>query len=671
MRAPYVPAAPASVGGFDGRASLFALLVFVGANWYATQYCAKQFGYQAALGQPLLQMHRDAVYVPWAWVLWALRSVAHPATDQAVRVIHYKAAGIVFAGFFIAILVYYLLQHARVRRMAADAKHLHGSAQWATRKDVKRTGLLDSSHGVYVGAWADRGRLRYLRHNGQDHILAFAPTRTGKGVALVLPTLLGAWFESTVVYDIKGENFDKTAGFRSTLGPVFRFAPYDLEGSSRFNPLAEIRLDTERDVADAQTIALMLTQDGGDKSNPYWEQAAQALVTGAILHVCYAAHREGRTACLSDVRDALTEPDRNLRVGLASWLKFAHRADGTTHPVVARAAQEVIDKEDRNFDGVVSQAQTALRMYTDPVVGANTSASDFRIADLVSHDKPVSLYFVVPAGQQERLRPLTRLFFTLLVNRLTVQLAPNKHRLLLMIDEFPTLRRMDIFAHALSYVAGYGIKVFLIAQDIRQLEEAYGNKESIVSNCNVRIAFAPNTYETARLLSDMLGKQTILRQVYSFSGRRFAPLPASMSTSMDHQERPLLTPDEISRLKAPVKQGEGADERIITAGDELVFVAGHRPIHATQLLYFSNPALLQRSQLAPPVARVAIENGVEIAQRPLSRTPRVLSHPETVVAAIAAVVPATPPKAGRKKKAQVEPEQLPLEGAAGEAAYPV
>jgi hypothetical protein len=88
-------------------------------------------------------------------------------------------------------------------------------------------------------------------------------------------------------------------------------------------------------------------------------------------------------------------------------------------------------------------------------------------------------------------------------------------------------------------------------------------------------------------------------------------------------------------------------------------------------LYFSNPALLQRSQLAPPVARVAIENGVEIAQRPLSRTPRVLSHPETVVAAIAAVVPATPPKAGRKKKAQVEPEQLPLEGAAGEAAYPV
>ena len=149
-------------------------------------------------------------------------------------------------------------------------------------------------------------------------------------------------------------------------------------------------------------------------------------------------------------------------------------------------------------------------------------------------------------------------------------------------------------------------------------------------------------------------------------------MPASMSTSMDHQERPLLTPDEISRLKAPAKQGEGLDERIVTAGDELVFVAGHRPIHATQLLYFGNPVLLERSKLAPPGEAIAIVNGSVIAQPPMSRTPRVISAPEVVVPA--APVAATPAKAG-KKKAKKEEEQLPLlpkEESADEAnAYPV
>lgn len=675
---PYLPDAPSSIGGFDGRAVVMAILVFIASNWVATQYSAKQFRYQPSLGRPLVQMHVDAIYAPWQWAAWAIRSAKHPATVQAVRIVHLKSCGIAFVGFFGAAATYFISRHARVRRMARDAKHLHGSAKWATHKDVKRSGLLDSKHGVYVGAWKDRGRLHYLRHNGQDHVLAFAPTRTGKGVSLVIPTLVGGWFQSAVIYDIKGENWDKTAGFRSTLGPVFRFAPYDLQGSARFNPLAEIRLDTERDVADAQTIAQMLTQDGSSKSEPYWEQAAHGLLTGAILHVCYAAAREGRVACLGDVRDAMTEPGRDLRSILTEWQRHVHLLDGSTHPAVARAAQEMIDKEDRNFDGVCSQAQTALKMYTDPVVGRNTSSSDFTINDLVNFKTPVSLYLVVPAGQQERLQPLTRLIFTLIVNRLTETIVPNKHRLLLLIDEFPTLKRMDVFAHALSYVAGYGIKVFLIAQDIRQLEDAYGPKESIVSNCNVQIAFAPNTVETARRLSDMLGKQTVLQQVYGFSGKRFSPMPSSMNTSLSHFERPLLTPDEIFRIKAPEKEGEDENERITKPGDELLFVAGHRPIQGTQLLYFDNPELLRRSKLQPPVGNVAIENGEVVSQKPVTRTPRIVSRPERVPVVTDASGVAAAPKAGRKKRGKDQQNTVVMlqgrllpQGDTDDASFPV
>src|SRR5260370_10036122 len=126
-----------------------------------------------------------------------------------------------------------------------------------------------------------------------------------------------------------------------------------------------------------------------------------------------------------------------------------------THPVVREKVQEMLDKEDRHFGVVLSTAKTALTVYSDPLVAKNTSASDFTINDLVNHERPVSLYLVVPPSDKIRLRPLIRLMFTLTVNRLTDKMEfqgaehkPNKHRLLLLIDQFPSLNRMEVFADA-------------------------------------------------------------------------------------------------------------------------------------------------------------------------------------------------------------------------------
>ena len=147
-----------------------------------------------------------------------------------------------------------------------------------------------------------------------------------------------------------------------------------------------------------------------------------------------------------------------------------------THPVVKEKVQEMLDKEDRDFGGVLSTAKTALTLYSDPLVAKNTSASDFTIADLVNYERPISLYLVVPPSDKIRLRPLIRLMFTMVVNRLTEKMVfegaeqkKNRHRLLVLIDEFPSLNRMEIFADALSYMAGYGLKAYLITQDIRQV----------------------------------------------------------------------------------------------------------------------------------------------------------------------------------------------------------
>jgi len=223
----------------------------------------------------------------------------------------------------------------------------------------------------------------------------------------------------------------------------------------------------------------------------------------------------------------------------------------------------------------------------------------------------------------------------MVVNRLTEKMMfqgaeqiRNRHRLLLLIDEFPSLNRMEVFADALSYMAGYGLKAYLITQDIRQIVDAYGHNESIVSNCHVRIAFAPNQVETAELLSKMTGTQTVQKASYNFSGSRFSPVMGHINASVDHVERPLMTPDEVLRLRPPQKQSEGDTEKIVGPGQMLIFVSGNYPILGTQMLYFLDPVLNARAGVKPPNSFVTLEDGCVVPQKPVGRTRNKISKPE-------------------------------------------
>jgi type IV secretion system protein VirD4 len=594
-------------------------------------------------------MGRTSIYQPLAWMVWGWRNCT--SRDQRIRKPLFEGEMIVLVGSFLSVAVFFVMANRRARKLSENAEDLHGSARWASEKDIKSTGLLYSSKGVYVGGWNPEGKsqIRYLRHNGPEHVLAFAPTRSGKGVGLVIPTLL-AWDESAIIYDIKGENWAKTAGFRVQSGHLcFKFSPVEENASSRFNPLAEVRLFTPRDVSDAQNIANMIVRTGEDSPQErYWQDAAASITTGMILHVCYEAARQKRVACLADLAHTFTIPGQSFRETLAEILTFEHdpnfkhgwhttQGDRTaTHPVVQEKAQEMLDKEAKDFGGVLSTAKTALTLYSDPLVAQNTSASDFTIDDLVNYQKPVSLYLVVPPSDKIRLRPLIRLMFTMVVNRLTERMAfdgaeqkRNKHRLLFLIDEFPSLNRMEIFADALSYMAGYGLKAYLITQDIRQIVDAYGQNESIVSNCHVRVAYAPNQVETAELLSKMTGTTTVQKASFNFSGSRFAPLMSHVSGSVDHVERPLMTPDEVMRLRPPQKSGDGASEQIVAPGDMLIFVSGHFPILGMQMLYFFDPELRRRAAIPPPVLQ-ALDGETVVKQKSVDRTLHVVSKPELI-----------------------------------------
>jgi type IV secretion system protein VirD4 len=649
------PQKPGYLGGYNWRATVFGLLLLVLVSFVATQYIAARFQYQPALGQPMFRTKTGAIYQPFAWVLWGWHNST--SQDQRVRNPLFIGEMMVLVGSFASIAIFFVMTNHRARRLMENAEDLHGSARWANEADIEKTGLITAKQGAYVGAWCREGghRLHYLRHNGPEHILAFAPTRSGKGVGLVIPTLL-AWSESAVIYDIKGENWAKTAGFRAQQGHLcFKFSPVEESSSSRFNPLSEVRLFTPRDVSDAQNIANMIVRTGEDSPQErYWQDAAASITTGMILHVCYEAALEARIASLADLAHVFTKPGSNFRETLKELLNFAHdpgythgwrMPDGNktaTHPVVKEKVQEMLDKEDRDFGGVLSTAKTALTLYSDPLVAKNTSASDFTIADLVNYERPISLYLVVPPSDKIRLRPLIRLMFTMVVNRLTEKMVfegaeqkRNRYRLLVLIDEFPSLNRMEIFADALSYMAGYGLKAYLITQDIRQIVDAYGHNESIVSNCHVRIAFAPNQVETAELLSKMTGTQTVQKASYNFSGSRFSPVMGHINASVDHIERPLMTPDEVLRLKPPQKQSDDTSERIVAPGQMLIFVSGHYPILGTQMLYFLDPELTRRAGIEAPKEFTALENGRSVPQPAINRTRNAISKPEIVPPATA------------------------------------
>ena len=642
------PPKPGYLGGYNWPAVAVGLLVLVLANFFCTLYIANQFQYQPALGPPLVRLRAGAIYQPFAWVKWGWQHMTDQ--DPAVRTPFLRGMLVLVAGSFLSVGVFFAMANRRARLLSRNAEHLHGSARWAEQADILATGLLTAGEGVFVGGWSpDSKRLNYLRHNGPEHVLVFAPTRSGKGVSLVIPTLL-AWSESAIVYDIKGENWAKTAGFRAQAGHIcLKFAPVEAEVGTRFNPLSEVRIFTLRDVSDAQNIADMIIQTGekpATEEAAYFQEAACSLTSGLILHACYAAALKGCQATLADLSDLYTCPGESFEETLADLLNFEHdpgrhqhwtMPDGSptaTHPVVRKKAQEMLNKKEKDFSGVLSTATTALAVYCDPLVARNTAESDFTIDDLANHERPVSLYLVIPNSDKVRLRPLIRLIFTLTVNRLMETMVfagteqqHNRHRLLFLIDEFPSLKRMEIFAEALPAMAGYGLHAYLITQDIRQIVEAYGQNESIVSNCHVRIAFAPNQQDTAELLSEMTGTATVQKATYNFSGQRLAPVMGHVNASVDNVERPLLTSDEVRRLKAPKKKGSGDRERIVAPGQMLIFVSGSYPILGIQTLYFFDPTFKIRAEIPPPTKFVRLK-GKPIQQGPVQRPQQLISPPE-------------------------------------------
>ena len=408
----------------------------------------------------------------WLWLWRWFEADALPAGMER----SFAAAG----AAFVVVFAFAAWLAGRNRRADGRGEHgegtLHGSARWARRADAAAAGLLGRS-GIVVGGWRRNlgRRPRALRHDGPEHALVFAPTRSGKGVSLVVPTLL-EWRDSALVLDIKGENHALTSGWRARAGQrILKFDPTAASGSARFNPLAEVRLGDDRAIADAQNVAAMIIDPDGKGLQDFWMKSGFAWLTAGILHVLHLARdRDGRVATLTDVARHLSAPGVGVEAMLADMLDYEH-GDEAIDALVRQAAQAMLDRAPAERSGVHSSALTELDLYRDPLVAKNISGSDFSVEDLVNGESPTTLYLVVPPSDIDRLRPLMRVMLNLFLRRLTGSLAaPRRHRLLLMLDEFTSVGKLEIFERALAFMAGYGLKCFIIVQDLAQLRKAYG-----------------------------------------------------------------------------------------------------------------------------------------------------------------------------------------------------
>jgi type IV secretion system protein VirD4 len=464
-----------------------------------------------------------------------------------------------------------------------DGRSLHGDARFATRPQIAKAGL-NAADGIIVGQQGSR----YLVYGGQQHVFLAAPTRSGKGVGIAIPNLL-SWRDSVVVTDIKGENWDITAGFRHKHGQsCYFFSPTRYE-THRYNPLSYIDPDPNKAVDDIQKIASMLYPEmpGVD---PIWNASCRAMFLGLVL---YLRETPGKPVTLGEVLRCTmtrTETSRHLKDIIDS-----READGNPlSPLCVQALMDFISCTSENTRSSIKKTFTSrLELWLNPIIDAATSESDFDLRKL--RTERMSLYIGITPDDLDRLAPLVNLLCQQAIDLNTRQLPSQnsalKYSVLFVLDEFTAFGRIGVLAKGISYVAGYGLRMLPIVQSPAQIRDVYGREaaDTFMVNHAVQIVFAPREFRVAQEISESLGFQTVKARSVSKKLDWWKEKQPSESVS-DHR-RALLLPQEV---------------RDIGEEHAILLVEGTPPIKCKKIRYFRDKTFTRRVLPAPKVPRIAV-----------------------------------------------------------------
>ena len=451
---------------------------------------------------------------------------------------------------------YHLLVEAHFRHETESA---FGSASWAKPRALKRAGLF-GSEGIVLGRM--NGKL--LRHKTDKHLLTLAPNRAGKGVSAIIPNLL-TWPGSMLVIDPKGENAIVTARRRRAMGQnVHVLDPWGITGlqGGYFNPLLELSPDSADLVEDAALLADGLVLPGAKSDDEFWNGEARSLIAGLVMHIVTTEIPDHRH--LGTLRSLLTLGEDDFADLLEDMI--GNRA---AYGLVARTAQRLLQKTDRERSGVISTAQAQTHFLDSPRMTDVLGSSSFNLADLKSSG--TTIYLVLPAERLATHGRWLRLIVGLCLSAFTRDQQPPRHPVLFMLDEFAALGRLQSIETAMGLLAGYGVLLWPILQDLSQLQDLYPKRwRSFLANAGIVQAFGVNDMGTAEYLSKMLGQRTVTVRQHGRSGEVDRERG---SENFSATSRPLLMPHEIMRLPPH---------------HELLMLQGKAPILTDRVRYFAD-----------------------------------------------------------------------------------
>lgn len=541
-----------------------------------------------------------AVYL--AGVLFLLLNKANPKQAQFTSIVHYwdlyaddaqlrKKLQIAIGVSGIGLLI---LLPAGLVAAARPRRALHGDARFASPAEVDRAGLTggDGQPGILIG----RHRGKFLSLPGQLSVMLSAPTRSGKGVGVVIPNLLN-WPDSVVVLDIKGENYDITAGYRAAHGQaVYAFSPFD-EGarSHRWNPLTAVRSSPLHRVGDLLTIGQVFfpNDGGGTSSEAFFNDQARNLFLGLGL-VLLETPSLPRT--IGEMLRQSSGKGRSLKDHLSGLITQRREEGNPLSDECADALQRLLSNSENTLSSVVATFNAPLTIFADAVVDAASSADDFRLEDV--RRRRMSVYVRIPPNRLANARPLLNLFFSQLVS-LNTQALPEqdatlKVQCLLVNDEFTAMGRVGVITNAAAFLAGYNLRLLTVVQAMSQLDAVYGDKEArtFATNHGLQILYAPREQRDADEYSAMLGhfteRATSRGRSRSFSGHGHS----TVSRNESEQRRALLLPQEFKEL---------GSERLV------VIFENCKPILGEKIRYYRDKAFTSRLLPAPTVPRMDMD----------------------------------------------------------------
>ena len=465
--------------------------------------------------------------------------------------------------------------------IAKQNRPLHGAARFANTAEIRKAGLLDPKGGLEKTILVGKKNGRYLTYGGYQFVILAAPTRSGKGVGIVVPNCLN-YSDSLVVLDIKGENFDITSGFRAKHGQkVYLFAPFDEAGvTHRYNPLEYISDDPAQRLGDIDAIGTAL-YSGGNQNDKFWSENAKDLFRGLCLFVL---ERKDLPKTFGEILRQASGKGKPLKEYIFEELKKAQDAGHPFSNACIDCLNRVLSNSENTLAGIVATFGTPLLIFQNPRVDLATSANDFDLREV--RRERMSIYFKMPPNKLKEGSVLVNLFFDQLLN-LNTRVLPSqdktlKHQCLVLLDEMTSIGKVAMIAQAVSYMAGYNMRLLTIIQNKSQLEDVYGKAGALtlLSNHALMIMYAPSptVQSDAQEYSEMLGYETVKSRSRTSSMQ-------SSSTSTSDQRRALMLPQEIREL------GQTR---------EIVSLENCKPILCDKIRYYEDPDFTCRANLPPP-----------------------------------------------------------------------